>query len=90
MDETLDAGDIVLQRAVPVGPRDTTTDLFHRTLDLFGPITVDGLALLASGRTDWVKQDRSRGQLLPQAGRRGLPDRLDLARRGPRPATRAC
>lgn len=60
MDETLDAGDIVLQRAVPVGPRDTTADLFRRTLELFGPITVDGLALLASGRTDWVKQDRSR------------------------------
>ncbi|WP_407566994.1 methionyl-tRNA formyltransferase [Polymorphospora sp. A560] len=60
MDEELDAGDIVLQRAVPVGPTDTTTDLFHRTLALFGPITLDGLALIASGRTDWVKQDRGR------------------------------
>ncbi|MDY7089480.1 MAG: methionyl-tRNA formyltransferase [Actinomycetota bacterium] len=60
MDDTLDAGDIVLQRAVPVGPRDTTTDLFHKTLELFGPITVDGLALLATGRTDWTKQDRSK------------------------------
>ncbi|BCB77241.1 methionyl-tRNA formyltransferase [Phytohabitans flavus] len=60
MDDDLDAGDIVLQRAVPVGPTDTTTDLFHRTLDLFGPITVDGLALIASGRTDWVKQDRTK------------------------------
>ncbi|MDR7277200.1 methionyl-tRNA formyltransferase [Catenuloplanes atrovinosus] len=60
MDETLDAGDIVLQRSVPVGPRATTTELFHATLDLFGPITVDGLALIASGRTDWVKQDRSK------------------------------
>lgn len=59
MDDELDAGDIVLQRSVPVGPTDTTTDLFHRTLELFGPITVDGLALIASGRTDWVKQDRS-------------------------------
>ncbi|MGW2397432.1 methionyl-tRNA formyltransferase [Kitasatospora sp. NPDC001664] len=60
MDEHLDAGDIVLQRAVPVGPRDTTTDLFHRTLELFGPITVDGLAEIASGRTDFTPQDRSR------------------------------
>ncbi|WP_422769126.1 methionyl-tRNA formyltransferase [Plantactinospora sp. WMMC1484] len=60
MDETLDAGDIVLQRAVPVGPTDTATDLFHRTLELFGPITVDGLALIASGRTNWVRQDRTR------------------------------
>ncbi|PZF89472.1 methionyl-tRNA formyltransferase [Micromonospora deserti] len=60
MNEELDAGDIVLQRAVPVAPTDTATDLFHKTLELFGPITVDGLALVASGRTDWVKQDRSK------------------------------
>ncbi|MGQ0837094.1 methionyl-tRNA formyltransferase [Actinokineospora sp.] len=60
MDETLDAGDIVVQRAVPVGPRDTTADLFAKTLALFGPITVDGLAAIASGRTDFVKQDRSK------------------------------
>lgn len=60
MDEVLDAGDIVLQRAVPVGPRDTTTDLFHKTLDLIGPIVVDSLDRIASGRTDWVKQDRSK------------------------------
>jgi methionyl-tRNA formyltransferase len=60
MDDELDAGDIVLQRAVPVEPTDTTTDLFHKTLELFGPITLDGLALLGSGRTDWVKQDRSK------------------------------
>lgn len=60
MDEVLDAGDIVLQRAIPVGPTDTTTDLFHRTVDLIGPITIDGLALIASGRTDWTRQDRSK------------------------------
>ena len=60
MDGELDAGDIVLQRAVPVGSADTTTDLFHRTLDLIGPITIDSLALIASGRTDWTPQDRSK------------------------------
>lgn len=60
MDAALDAGDIVLQRAVPVGPTDTSTDLFHKTLELFGPITTDALELIASGRTDWAKQDRSK------------------------------
>ncbi|MFF0814747.1 methionyl-tRNA formyltransferase [Rhodococcus sp. NPDC003318] len=59
MDEELDAGDIVLQRATPVGPKDTVTDLFHRTVDMIGPITVDALALIESGRTDWTPQDRS-------------------------------
>ena len=60
MDGELDAGDIVLQRAVPVGPRDTTTDLFHLTLDLIAPITIESLALIESGRTDFTPQDRSR------------------------------
>lgn len=60
MDETLDAGPIVLQRAVPVGPEDTATDLFAKTLELFGPITVDGLAEIASGRHDFTPQDRSK------------------------------
>ena len=59
MDDELDAGDIVLQRAVPVGPTDTTTDLFHRTLDLFGPITVEALGLIASGTDRVHPQDRS-------------------------------
>lgn len=60
MDEELDAGDIVLQRSVPVGPADTATDLFHRTVDLIGPIVHEALDLIASGRAEWVKQDRSR------------------------------
>ena len=59
MDEELDAGDIVLQRSTPVGPTDTVTDLFHRTVDMIGPITLDALALIESGRTDWTPQDRS-------------------------------
>ncbi len=59
MDAELDAGDIVLQKAVPVGPRDTAVDLFHATLALFGPITVEALELVESGRTDWTPQDRS-------------------------------
>jgi methionyl-tRNA formyltransferase len=66
MSEQLDAGDIVLQRAVPVGPTDTATDLFHKTLALFGPVTVDGLALLASGRTDWAYQDSSKASFFPK------------------------
>ncbi|CAM3330800.1 methionyl-tRNA formyltransferase [Kibdelosporangium persicum] len=60
MDEDLDAGDIVLQRATPVGPADTVTDLFHRTVGMIGSITVDALALIASGKAELVKQDRSK------------------------------
>ena len=79
MDDTLDAGPIVLQRAVPVGPADTTTDLFHKTLELFGPITVDvpywdrGVAqrLLERPRTRVVvgRQAQYSGQGVDQADR---------------------
>ena len=76
MDDTLDAGDIVLQRSVPVGPRDTTADLFAKTLELFGPITVDGLAEIASGRTDFVKQDRSQASFFHKRAEEDL--RIDF------------
>ncbi|MFF3754665.1 methionyl-tRNA formyltransferase [Streptomyces sp. NPDC002018] len=60
MDAELDAGDIVFQRSVPVGATDTATDLFHRTVDLIGPIVTDSLDAIASGTARWVPQDRSR------------------------------
>ncbi|MFI7056965.1 methionyl-tRNA formyltransferase [Streptosporangium canum] len=60
MNAELDVGDIVLQRAVPVGPDDTVTDLFHRTVDLIEPIVREALDLIASGRARWVAQDRSK------------------------------
>jgi methionyl-tRNA formyltransferase len=58
MNAEFDAGDIVLQRCTPVTDDDTIADLFDRTLEMFGPITVDALALVTSGRTDWTPQDR--------------------------------
>ncbi|MFJ4969947.1 methionyl-tRNA formyltransferase [Streptomyces sp. NPDC088755] len=60
MDEELDAGDIVVQRSVAVGPADTATDLFHRTVDLITPVTTEALDLIASGRTEFTRQDRSK------------------------------
>ncbi|WP_066951005.1 methionyl-tRNA formyltransferase [Streptomyces lushanensis] len=60
MDAELDAGDIVFQRSVPVAATDTATDLFHRTVDLIGPIVTDSLDAIASGAARWVPQDRSR------------------------------
>ncbi|WP_431949886.1 methionyl-tRNA formyltransferase [Actinacidiphila sp. bgisy167] len=60
MNGELDAGDILLQRSVPVGPEDTATDLFHRTCDLIAPLVRESLDLIASGRAEWTPQDRSR------------------------------
>ncbi|MCW2716408.1 methionyl-tRNA formyltransferase [Pseudonocardia sp.] len=58
MNAEFDAGDVVLQRSTPVTDDDVITDLFDRTLAMFGPITVEALELIASGRTDWAPQDR--------------------------------
>ncbi|GGZ29329.1 methionyl-tRNA formyltransferase [Streptomyces inusitatus] len=60
MDAELDMGDVVLQRSVPVGPKDTATDLFHRTVDLIGPIVRDALDRIEAGTAVWTPQDRSR------------------------------
>ncbi|WP_369175964.1 methionyl-tRNA formyltransferase [Streptomyces mutabilis] len=59
MNDELDAGDIVRQEAVPVGPRDTATDLFHKTVELIAPVTIGALDLIAAGQTEFTKQDRS-------------------------------
>ncbi|MGW3287123.1 methionyl-tRNA formyltransferase [Streptomyces sp. NPDC001002] len=62
MNGELDAGDILVQRSVAVGPTDTATDLFHRTVDLISPIVRESLDLIASGQDtgQWQPQDRSR------------------------------
>ncbi|MEV4598333.1 methionyl-tRNA formyltransferase [Amycolatopsis sp. NPDC049253] len=60
MNAQLDAGDIVVQRAVPVGPKDTTTDLFHRTVDLIEPIVAEALSLIETGTVVPIAQDRSK------------------------------
>jgi methionyl-tRNA formyltransferase len=74
MDGELDAGDIVLQRAIPVGPADTTTDLFHRTVDLIAPITAEAIQLIETGYTP-VPQDRSKASFFhKRAARDSLID----------------
>ena len=57
LSEALDLGDIVLQRAIAVGPDDTATDLFLRTLPLFGTLALEAVELIVSGRAKPVAQD---------------------------------
>ncbi|UCM89752.1 methionyl-tRNA formyltransferase [Streptomyces marincola] len=57
MNEDFDLGDIVVQKRVPVEDGDTVTDLFHKTVELFAPATLEAIELIGSGRTDWLKQD---------------------------------
>jgi methionyl-tRNA formyltransferase len=59
MDEELDRGAIILQERVAVAPTDTTADLFHKTLPLFGPTTLDALDHIEHGTGERIAQDRS-------------------------------
>jgi methionyl-tRNA formyltransferase len=59
MDEELDRGAIILQERVTVEPQDTTADLFHKTLPLFGPITLGALEHMEHGTGKRIAQDRS-------------------------------
>ncbi len=59
MDERLDRGDIILQWRVPVGPQDTATDMFHATLEMMGPITLEALGHLEHGTGQRIPQDMS-------------------------------
>ncbi|EWM19394.1 methionyl-tRNA formyltransferase [Kutzneria sp. 744] len=69
MDGELDAGGIVLQQSVEVGPKDTATDLFHRTVDLIAPITAEAIKLIEQGFRP-QPQDRSKASFFHKRAKR--------------------
>ncbi|GAA3562008.1 methionyl-tRNA formyltransferase [Amycolatopsis ultiminotia] len=70
MNAELDAGGIVAQRAVAVGPRDTATDLFHRTVELIEPLTTEAIRLIESGTAVPLPQDRTKASFFHKRARR--------------------
>jgi methionyl-tRNA formyltransferase len=69
MDGELDAGGIVLQKSVEVGPKDTATDLFHRTVDLIAPLTAEAIKLIEQGFAP-QPQDRSKASFFHKRAKR--------------------
>ncbi|ETD34620.1 MULTISPECIES: methionyl-tRNA formyltransferase [Actinomycetes] len=57
MDDDLDTGDVVVQRAVPIGPRDTATDLVRATIDIIPEVLIEALDLIESGKAVWKPQN---------------------------------
>jgi methionyl-tRNA formyltransferase len=82
MDEGLDTGDILLQRATPIGPEETSEDLHGRLALLGGAALVEALPLLEAGRLVPVRQDPSLVTLAPIIGKEEgrLDFRLPAAR----------
>lgn len=65
MDEGLDTGDVLLQRALPIDPADTAETLAPRLAALGGEALVEALALAARGALVPVPQDGARATLAP-------------------------
>jgi methionyl-tRNA formyltransferase len=65
MDEGLDTGDVLLQRAVPIAADDTADALVPRLAALGGEALVEALDLLGRGEAVPVRQDASRATLAP-------------------------
>ncbi|HEY6003086.1 MAG TPA: methionyl-tRNA formyltransferase [Anaeromyxobacter sp.] len=63
MDEGLDTGDVLLQRALPIEPEDTAETLSPRLSALGGEALVAALALLAKGAIVPVRQDPAKATL---------------------------
>ena len=63
MDAGLDTGDILLQRALEIGPEETSESLHGRLADLGSKAIVEALPLLAARRLTPVRQDGARATL---------------------------
>ncbi len=86
MDEGLDSGDMLLQRALPIGPSDTAEALSPRLATLGGEALVEALSLLEAGTITPVKQDPSEVTLAPILSRED--GRVDWKRPAPLAAAR--
>ncbi len=65
MDQGLDTGDILLQRATPVGPDEDAAGLHDRLARLGGEALCAALPLLEAGQLTPVRQDHARHTLAP-------------------------
>ncbi|ORM33452.1 methionyl-tRNA formyltransferase [Williamsia sp. 1135] len=57
MDDGLDTGDVLVQRAVPIGPTDTATDLVRATIDIIPAVLLESLDLIETGTAVWKPQN---------------------------------
>jgi methionyl-tRNA formyltransferase len=73
MTEELDAGDIVVQRAVPIGPDETAGELEARLAVIGAELLVEAVRLIAGGEAPRRPQDHSRatytGKVTKEHGR---------------------
>ncbi|MBH0777634.1 methionyl-tRNA formyltransferase [Nocardia bovistercoris] len=77
MDEQLDTGDILVQRALPIGPTATGTELVEAGMELIPGALGEALAALASGTAEWRPQNKAERTYFHKRSDRD--SRLDLS-----------
>ncbi len=77
-----DAGGIVDQQAVPIGPDDTAAEVFGKVTEAAERVLARALPQLIAGTARITAQDLSQGPLLRRAQTRGRPHRLEQERAG--------
>ena len=78
MAHDLDAGDIILQRATPIGPDETAPELYARLAELGGGLLTEAVELLAAGTAPRAPQDHEKATLAPMLSRELSP--MDFTR----------
>jgi methionyl-tRNA formyltransferase len=69
MDERMDAGDMILQRSLPIAPDDNVRSLERKLADLGAAVLVETLDLIANGSAPRVAQDESAATYAPAVNR---------------------
>jgi methionyl-tRNA formyltransferase len=69
MDETLDTGDILLQRKIDILPHETGASLHDRLAEIAPEALLESLRLLASGNAPRTPQDKARATYAPKLTR---------------------
>jgi len=82
MDQGLDTGDILLQRATPIGPEENSASLHDRLAVIGGAALCEALPLLEAGRLVPVRQDGAQATLAPAIDKE--QGRLDFRLPAPR------
>ncbi len=75
-----DAGDIVDQEAVPIGPDDTAQEVFNKCVTAARLVLVRQLEALTSGDSPAARTGRIAGDLFRRQETRGRTHRLDAER----------
>ena len=65
MDERMDAGDIILQRTLPIGPDDNVETLEGKLAELGAEVLLETLRLIEQGRAPRIAQDESQVTYAP-------------------------